>query len=213
VICTVFEALAAVLGGTQSLHTNSLDEVYAIPTEHAATLALRTQQILAEETGVAHTVDPLAGSYFIEALTGEIEERAWNSIRRIDELGGMVSAIEKGYPQTEIADSAYRYQRQLDSREKVIVGVNTYVTDNPPIPIWRMKPEIEQRQLERLRKTKEKRSDARVRTCLGEIRQASEQGENLMPCLLRAVREYATVQEICDVWRDVFGRYTDPGYF
>ncbi|MCX8117706.1 MAG: methylmalonyl-CoA mutase family protein [Desulfobacterota bacterium] len=213
IVRTAYEALAAVLGGTQSLHTNSLDETYAIPTEEAVTIALRTQQILAEETGVANTIDPLAGSYFVEALTNQMEEQAWDYIRKIDEMGGMLNAIERGYPQMEIAEAAYRYQRQIDSGEKVIVGVNKYVTDHPPITIWRMRPEIEERQLRRLQEVKRTRNNARVKACLEEIRKASLNGENLMPPIIEAVREYATIQEICDVWREVFGRYTDPGYF
>jgi methylmalonyl-CoA mutase N-terminal domain/subunit len=213
VIRTAYEALAAVLGGTNSLHTNSLDETYAIPTEEAATIALRTQQILAEETGVANTIDPLAGSYFIEALTRQMEDQAWEYIRKIDEMGGMVAAIERGYPQAEIADSAYKYQRQIDSGEKVVVGVNKYATDHPPIMIWRMKPEIEERQLRRLREVKQTRNNQKVKEHLHQIRMASKDGENLMPHIINAVREYASIQEICDVWRDVFGRYSDPGYF
>ncbi len=213
IVRTAYEALAAVLGGTQSLHTNSLDETYAIPTEEAVTIALRTQQILAEETGVANTIDPLAGSYFVEALTNQMEEKAWEYIRKIDEMGGMLNAIERGYPQMEIAEAAYRYQRQIDSGEKVIVGVNKYVTDHPPITIWRMRPEIEERQLRRLQEVKKSRNNTRVKECLEEIRKASLNGDNLMPFIIEAVREYATIQEICDVWRDVFGRYTDPGYF
>ena len=210
---TAYQALSAVLGGTQSLHTNSLDEVYAIPTEEAATIALRTQQVLAEETGVANTIDPLAGSYFVEALTRQIEEEAWDYIHKIDELGGMVNAIEKGYPQAEIADAAYHFQRQIDSGEKVIVGMNKHVTDHPPITVWRLGPDIEERQLRRLKEVKQRRDGSKVRTLLHEIRKASEKNENLMPHVINAVREYATLQEICDVWRDVFGRYTDPGYF
>jgi methylmalonyl-CoA mutase N-terminal domain/subunit len=213
VIRTAYEALAAVLGGTQSLHTNSLDETYAIPTEEAVTIALRTQQILAEETGVANTIDPLGGSYFVESLTHRIEEQAWDYIRKIDEMGGMVAAIERGYPQAEIAEAAYKYQRQIDSSEKMIVGVNKYVTDHPPITIWRMKPEIEERQRRRLREVKQTRNNEKVKECLAKIRKASQDRENLMPHIINAVREYATVQEICDVWREVFGRYTDPGYF
>jgi methylmalonyl-CoA mutase N-terminal domain/subunit len=213
VVRTAYEALAAVLGGTQSLHTNSLDETYAIPTEEAVTVALRTQQILSEETGVANTVDPLAGSYFVEALTHQMEELAWEYINRIDEMGGMVAAIERGFPQAEVADSAYKFQRQIDCGEKVIVGVNKYMTDHPPITIWRMKPEIEERQLRRLREVKQMRNNSRVKELLDQIRMVSENGENLMPYLVSAVKEYATIQEICDVWRDVFGRYTDPRYF
>jgi len=213
VVRTAYEALAAVLGGTQSLHTNSLDETYAIPTEEAATIALRTQQILAEETGVTNTIDPLAGSYFVEALTHRIEEEAWEYVRKIDEMGGMVAAIERGYPQAEISDAAYKYQKQIDSGERVIVGVNKYVTDHPPITIWRMRPEIEKRQLKRLLEVKQERNQLKVKDCLQNIRKASENGKNLMPHIIDAVREYATIQEICDVWREVFGRYSDPGYF
>ena len=213
VVRTSYEALAAVLGGTQSLHTNSLDETYAIPTEEAAGIALRTQQILAEETGVTNTIDPLAGSYFVEALTRQIEELAWEYIRKIDKMGGMVAAIERGYPQAEIAEAAYKYQKQIDSGEKVIVGVNKYATEHPPIAIWRMKPEIEERQLRRLREVKQTRNNQKVKELLNQIRIVSKNGENLMPHLINAAREYASIQEICDVWREVFGRYTDPGYF
>ena len=213
VVRTAYEALAAVLGGTNSLHTNSLDETYAIPTEEAATIALRTQQILAEETGVANTIDPLAGSYFVEGLTHQMEEMAWEYIHKIDEMGGMVGAIERGFPQAEVADSAYKFQKQIDGGEKVIVGVNKYATEHPPITIWRMKPEIEERQLRRLREVKQGRDNRKVKELLDQIRRVSQDGENLMPHVINAVREYASIQEICDVWRDVFGRYSDPGYF
>jgi len=213
VVRTAYEALAAVLGGTQSLHTNSLDESYAIPTEEAAMIALRTQQVLAEETGVVNTIDPLAGSYFVEALTHQMEEEAWEYIWKIDEMGGMVAAIERGFPQAEVADSAYKYQKQIDSGEKVLVGVNKYATDHPPITIWRMKTEIEERQLRRLREVKQARNHQKVKELLHEVRKASQNGENLMPHIINAVREYASIQEVCDVWRDVFGRYSDPGYF
>ena len=213
VVRTASEALAAVLGGTQSLHTNSLDETYAIPTEEAVTIALRTQQIFAEETGVANTIDPLAGSYFVEALTDQMEQQAWDYIHRIDEMGGMVTAVERGYPQAEIADSAYKYQKQIDSGEKIMVGVNKYATDHPPITIWRMSPAVEERQLARLHQVKQIRDNQEVKELLNQIRIASKNGENLMPHIINAVKEYATIQEICDVWRDVFGRYTDPGYF
>ncbi len=213
VVRTAYEALAAVLGGTQSLHTNSLDETYAIPTEEAAMIALRTQQVLAEETGVVNTIDPLAGSYFVEALTHQMEEQAWEYIWKIDEMGGMVAAIERGFPQAEVADSAYKYQKQIDSGEKVLVGVNKYATDHPPITIWRMKTEIEERQLRRLREVKQARNHQKVNELLHEVRKASQNGENLMPHIINAVREYASIQEVCDLWRDVFGRYTDPGYF
>jgi len=213
VIRTAYEALAAVLGGTQSLHTNSLDEVYAIPTEEAATIALKTQQILAEETGVTNTIDPLGGSYFLEALTNRIETEALEYIQKIDTMGGMLAAIEKGYPQAEIAESAYQYQKLIDEGKKVTVGVNKYAMDHPPITIWKMDPEIERRQLKRLREVKEMRNGHKVREHLQELRGAAEGDENLMPYIINAVREYTTLQEICDVFREVFGTYTDPGMF
>jgi len=146
-------------------------------------------------------------------LTNQMEEKAWDYIRKIDEMGGMVKAIERGYPQMEIAEAAYRFQRQIDANEKVTVGVNRYVTDHPPITIWRMRPEIEERQLKRLQEVRRMRNNPKVKECLGEIRKASLDGDNLMPHIINAVREYATIQEICDVWREVFGKYTDPGYF
>ena len=213
VVRTAYEALAAVLGGTQSLHTNSLDEVYAIPTEEAATIALRTQQILAEETGVTNTIDPLGGSYFVEALTNRIEAEALEYIQKIDDMGGMLAAIEKGYPQAEIAEAAYQYQKLIDEGKKVTVGMNKYVTDHPPITIWKMDPEIERRQLKRLREVKEMRDGQKVREHLKELRGAAEGDENLMPYIISAVREYVTLQEICDVFREVFGTYTDTGMF
>ena len=213
VIRTAYEALAAVLGGTQSLHTNSLDEVYAIPTEEAATIALRTQQILSEETEVTNTIDPLGGSYFVEALTNRIEAEALEYIQKIDDMGGMLLAIEKGYPQAEIAEAAYQYQKLIDEGEKVAVGVNKYATDHPPITIWKMDPEIERRQLKRLREVKEMRNGQKVKDHLKDLRGAAEGDENLMPYIINAVREYATLQEVCDVFREVFGTYTDPGIF
>ncbi len=213
VVRTAYEALAAVLGGTQSLHTNSLDEVYAIPTEEAATIALRTQQILAEETGVTNTMDPLAGSYLVEALTNRIDAEALEYIQKIDDMGGMLAAIERGYPQMEIAEAAYHYQKLVDEGKKVVVGVNKYATDHPPITIWKMDPEIERRQLKRLREVKEMRNGQKVRDLLNELRGAAEGDENLMPYIINAVREYTTLQEICDVFREVFGTYTDPGRF
>ena len=142
-----------------------------------------------------------------------MEEQAWEYIRKIDDIGGMVAAIERGYPQAEVAESAYKYQRQIDSGEKVIVGVNKYATEHPPITIWRMKPEIEKRQLKRLREVKATRNNQKVTDLLNQLGFASKNGENLMPHIINAVREYASIQEICDVWRNVFGRYTDPGYF
>ena len=214
VVRTAFEALSAVLGGTQSLHTNSLDEVLALPTEHSVTIALRTQQIIAEEIGVTNTIDPLAGSYFVEALTNKMEKEAMDYINKIDELGGILKAIEMGFPQQEIADAAYRYQEQIDKGEKVVVGVNKYTMENePPIEILRIDPEVERRQLERLKKIKEERDNAKVKDRLGKLKTAAEKNENLMPYIIDAVREYATLQEICDVFREVYGTYRDPAMF
>jgi methylmalonyl-CoA mutase N-terminal domain/subunit len=213
IIRTACEALSAVLGGTQSLHTNSLDETYAIPTEDTVTIALRTQQIIAEEAGVTDTIDPVAGSYFIESLTNTIEAGAWEYITRIDAMGGMLKAIEVGYPQREIADAAYHYQLQVDRGEKTIVGVNKYITDHPPITIWRMDPRIEERQLKRLKDVKTNRDNNKVTILLGRLKEAAQGDENLMPHIINAVREYATLQEICDTFREVYGVYRDPGMF
>jgi len=214
VVRTAFEGLAAVLGGTQSLHTNSLDEVYAVPTEEAATIALRTQQIIGEETGVANTIDPLGGSYFIEAFTTRMEEDALKYLRKIDELGGIVRAIELGYPQQEIANAAYAYQKQLERGEKIIVGVNKYAMEEKKrIEYLRLDEEVERKQIARLQEVKQNRNQNRVRTCLADLRRAAEGSANLMPFILAAVKEYATLQEICDVFRDVFGVYRDPGMF
>ncbi len=214
VIRTTMEALAAVLGGTQSLHTNSLDEVYAVPTEMAATIALRTQQVIAEETGVTNTIDPLGGSYFVEALTNKMEEEAVKYIKKIDELGGIVRAIEIGYPQQEIANAAYAYQKQVERKEKTVVGVNKYqVDEEKPLEYLKIDPEVEEKQIGRLQEVKRTRNNARVQACLGELKQASKGSENLMPCILAAVKEYGSLQEICDVFREVFGTYRDPGMF
>ena len=214
IIRTTLEALAAVLGGTQSLHTNSLDEVYAVPTEKAATTALRTQQIIAEESGVTNTIDPLAGSYFVEALTNRLEEGAMKYIARIDELGGIIRAIELGYPQQEIADAAYAYQKQLERREKIVVGVNKYqMPETQPIEYLKIDPEMEQRQVARLQEVRRSRNNQRVQACLADLRKAAQGSENLMPYILSAVKEYSTLQEICDVFRDIFGVYRDPGMF
>jgi methylmalonyl-CoA mutase N-terminal domain/subunit len=214
VIRTTIEAMAAVLGGTQSLHTNSLDEVLALPSQEAATIALRTQQIIAEESGVTNTIDPLAGSYFVEALTDRMEAQAWEYIHKIDELGGIVRAIELGYPQKEIAEAAYTYQRQVDTGERVIVGVNRYATeDEPPVEILRIDDELERAQVARLQEVKRTRDNALVAGRLEALRRASQGDVNLMPFILDAVHAYASLQEICDVWRGVWGEYRDPGYF
>ena len=214
IIRTAFEALAAVLGGTQSLHTNSLDEVYAVPAEKAATIALRTQQIIAEESGVANTIDPLAGSYFVEALTCKMEEEAMNYIAKIDDLGGIIPAIELGYPQQEIANAAYAYQKQLERKEKTVVGVNKYqMAEAQPIEYLKIDPDVEHRQVARLQELRRTRNNQRVQTCLTDLSRAARGPENLMPYILSAVKEYATLQEICDVFRGIFGVYRDPGMF
>jgi len=214
IIRTTTEALAAVMGGTQSLHTNALDETLALPSEFAATIALRTQQILADETGVTNTIDPLAGSYFVESLTKLMEEKAWEYINKIDEMGGMLAAIDKGFPQMEIADAAYHYQRQIDKGEKVVVGVNKYVVEEKAPPeILRIDEAVEEKQIARLQKVKKERDNRKVVQILKDLRAASKTDKNLMPYVIEAVKEYATEQEICDVWRDVFGEYRDPGFY
>jgi len=209
VVRTAIQALAGVLGGTQSLHTNSLDEAWALPTEFAATIALRTQQIIAHETGVTNTVDPLGGSYFVEALTNEVEAGAWDYIRRIDAMGGMVKAIEKSYPQREIAEAAYRYQVAVDKKEKIIVGVNDFVTPEKPLEILQIDETVAHRQAERLRKLRAERSSAEVDRRLAALRRASEGSENLMPHIYEAVKAYATLGEICEAMRTVFGPYEE----
>jgi methylmalonyl-CoA mutase N-terminal domain/subunit len=201
--------LAGVLGGTQSLHTNSLDEAWALPTEAAATIALRTQQIIAHESGVTNTVDPLGGSYFIESLTNEVERGVWDYIERIDALGGMVAAIERSYPQREIAEAAYRYQVAVDRKEKIIVGVNEYVSTETPIEILKIDESVAHRQEERLRRLRAERSGEEVRRRLEALARAAEGTENLMPYLYEAVKAYATVGEICDTLRVVFGTYEE----
>jgi methylmalonyl-CoA mutase N-terminal domain/subunit len=217
VVRVALQAFAAVLGGTQSLHTNSLDETYALPTEEAVTIALRTQQIIAEESGVANTIDPLAGSYFLEDLTNRLEEEAIAYIRRIDEMGGMVAAIEKGYPQREIAASAYRFQRQLEAGDRVMVGVNKYSNGNDEgnanIPLLKIDEEVQKRQVANLHAVKAKRDAGRVKVCLEDVRQAARDKKNLMPPIIEAAKAYCTQQEICDVLREVFGTYTDPAEF
>ena len=208
------QALAAVLGGAQSLHTNSYDETWALPTEEAVTLALRTQQIVAEETGVTSTVDPLGGSYFVEALTDRMEAEAWRLIRKIDELGGMVRALDVGFPQQEIADSGYRTQLQEDAGERVVVGVNRYVqADEPPIPYLRLDEAVERDQVERVRAVKAARNAAEVTHQLRRIADACRDGQNLMPILVDAVKAHASIGEIADVYRETLGRYREPIIF
>jgi methylmalonyl-CoA mutase, N-terminal domain len=208
------QALAAVLGGAQSLHTNSYDETWALPTEEAVTVALRTQQVIAEESGVTHTVDPLGGSYFVEALTDRVEAEAWRLIRRIDELGGMIRALDAGFPQQEIADSGYRTQVQEDAGERVVVGVNRYVqADEQPIRYLRLDEGLEREQIERVRAVKAGRSAAAVERHLTRVADACRSGANLMPVLVDAVKGYVSLGEIADVYRQVLGKYQEPIIF
>jgi methylmalonyl-CoA mutase, N-terminal domain len=209
VVRTAIQALAAVLGGTQSLHTNSLDEAWALPTEFAATIALRTQQIIAHETGVTNTVDPLGGSYFVETLTNEVERGAWDYIEKIDALGGMVAAIERGYPQREIAEASYRYQVALDKKEKIMVGVNDFVSQEKPLDTLQIDETVAHRQAERLSKLRTERSSDEVARRLAALRKATKSKDNLMPYIFEAVKSYATLGEICDAMRETFGTYEE----
>jgi len=213
VVRVALQALAGVFGGVQSLHTNSMDETLALPTEQAVTVALRTQQIIAEETGVTNTIDPFGGSYAIEALTDRIEHEAMDYIQRIDQMGGMIKAVETGYPQREIAEAAFHYQRQLEKGIKTIVGVNKYsVPEEIPIETLKIDPAIEERQVQRVRKMKRDRNTVAVREALSRVSEACRSGENLMEPILEAVRRDATVGEISDIFREEFGVYRDPGW-
>jgi len=213
VVRTTLQALAAVLGGTQSLHTNSLDEAWALPTEQAATIALRTQQVIAHESGVTNTADPLAGSYFVEALTRETECACYEYFAKIDALGGMVPAIEKGFPQKEIHEAAYTYQRQLERKEKLMVGVNTLVDEEEkPIEILMIDENAARRQHQHLAELRQSRDNVRVRSSLEALGSAASTDANLMPYLLECVRSYATLGEMCDVLRRVFGTYEEPAF-
>ena len=212
-IRTAIQALAAVMGGTQSLHTNSWDEALALPSEKAVRLALRTQQVIAHESGVPNTVDPLGGSYFLETLTRETEEEAYAYFHKIEDLGGVIPSIENGFFQREIADAAYRYQREIDEKRRVIVGVNDYVIDEPvEIPILEMDPEGEKRQNERLNQVRRERDGREVRRCLKALDDACRRGRNVMPHLLEAVSAYATLGEMCDVMREAFGLYHEEAF-
>jgi methylmalonyl-CoA mutase N-terminal domain/subunit len=213
VVRTALQALSAVLGGTQSLHTNSLDEAWALPTEFAATIALRTQQIIAHETGVTNTVDPLGGSYFVEALSNEVEAGAWDYIRKIDSMGGMVAAIERSYPQREIAEASYRYQMELDKKEKIMVGVNDFVSEEKHLEILQIDDSVAHRQSDRLKKLRAERSQDEVNRSLVALQKAAAAAgnhqENLMPHIYAAVKSYATLGEICDAMRSTFGSYEE----
>jgi len=210
IIRVTLQALAAILGGVQSLHTNSMDEALSLPTEEAVTIALRTQQIIAEESGVINTVDPLGGSYFIERLTNRMEEEAFKYIEKIDKMGGIVAAIERGYPQREIAEAAYAHQKALDKGERIIVGVNKYNTAKEfPLNTLKIDAEVEKRQIQRLARIKKRRDGNRVEKNLEAIRKAAINGDNLVFPVLEAVKNYATLGEICGIFREVFGEYAE----
>ncbi len=211
IVRTAWQALAAVLGGTQSLHTNSMDEALALPSEYAVKIALRTQQLIAHESGVVNTVDPLGGSYFVEALTNRMEQEAYRYFHQIEALGGVIPAIEKGFFQREIAEAAYRYQMEIDTHRRVVVGVNEYVEDRPlTIPLLEMDPQGYERQVARLERVRRERDNERVSATLEALRQAARGSENTMPYILDCVRAYATLGEIMGVFRQVFGEYREP---
>jgi methylmalonyl-CoA mutase N-terminal domain/subunit len=208
------QALSAVLGGTQSLHTNSMDEALALPSEKAARIALRTQQIIAEESGVTSTVDPLGGSYYIEWLTDKMVEETYKYFDRVEKLGGVIPAIEKGFYQREIAESAYKYQKEIDDKERFMVGVNKYTMDEPiEIPILKMDEEGEKRQINRLKKLRKDRNNSKTDRNLDNLRKTAKGDKNLMPIILDCVHSYATLGETCDVLREVFGEYTEPAIY
>jgi methylmalonyl-CoA mutase N-terminal domain/subunit len=210
VVRVALQALSAVLGGTQSLHTNSLDETYALPSEDAVTIALRTQQIIAHESGVINCADPLGGSYFVETLTAQMEKEAKDYIKKIDDMGGMVKAIELGFPQKEIADSAYWYQKAVEKKEKIIVGVNAFEMEHEPIPLLKIEEAVAKQQLARLKEVKETRNNSEVKAKLVDLKKAAEDDQNLMPFLLESVRAYATLGEIMDALKEVYGEYKEP---
>jgi methylmalonyl-CoA mutase N-terminal domain/subunit len=214
VVRTAVQALAAVLGGTQSLHTNSLDETYALPTEDSVTLALRTQQVIGYESGVDRVVDPLAGSYYLEYLTDEVERRAIDYLRRIDELGGIIRSVEEQFPQKEIGESAYRFQREVEKGERIVVGVNAFKSEGEaPIELLKIDERVTHEQVERLKQLRAERDNRAVRECLAKVEAAARSTENLMPPVLAAVKAYATLGEISDVFRKVWGQYREGGTF
>jgi len=215
IVRTTIEALAAVIGGTQSLHTNAYDEAWALPSKEAATVALRTQQVIAEETGVANTIDPLGGSYYIEWLTDKMEEEACRYLDRIEERGGILEALKSGYIQREIAENSYRTQLDLERDRRVVVGLNSYrVQEQPPIETLKVDPEVQRRQIERVKRIKSERDNKAVREALDELEKSMKDPKaNMVPSILKAVREYATIQEIIDVGREVFGEWREPSLY
>jgi methylmalonyl-CoA mutase, N-terminal domain len=213
VVRTALQALAGVLGGTQSLHTNSLDEALALPTEEAVTIALRTQQIIAHESGVVNTADPLGGSYFVEKLTSDIEAEALEYFRKIDAMGGMVAAVERGFPQREIQEAAFQFQKAVERKEKVIVGVNDYVMYEKPHPILYIDESVGEEQVARVNALKATRDNDRVRAALVKLQEVARGTENIMFPILECTRAYATLGEMCDALREVWGEYEEPPVF
>jgi methylmalonyl-CoA mutase N-terminal domain/subunit len=214
-IRTAIEALAAVLGGTQSLHTNSFDEALALPTEHAARLALRTQQVIAHEIGVVNTIDPLGGSYYVEHLTNELERQAYEYFERIEELGGVIPAIEENFFQREIAEASYRYQSEVEAKQRIVVGVNGYeLDDEAPIEILRIDPALEAEQIARVRALRDRRDSGTVEAALARVKEdAAHDDRNLMPAILDAARDYVTMGEMCETLRDVWGTWRETPVF
>jgi methylmalonyl-CoA mutase N-terminal domain/subunit len=215
IVRTAIEALAAVLGGTQSLHTNSFDEALALPAEEAVRIALRTQQVIAHETGVVNTIDPLGGSYYVEHLTNELERQAEDYFDRIEQLGGVVAAIRKNFFQQEIADAAFRYQSEVEAGERIVVGVNRYLLDEePPLDILRIDPALERKQVERVRALRARRASTAVEQAVARLREdAATEGRNLMPAIVDAAHAYVTLGEICDAFRDVWGVWRETPVF
>jgi methylmalonyl-CoA mutase N-terminal domain/subunit len=215
IVRTALEALAAVLGGTQSLHTNSFDEALALPTENAARIALRTQQVIAHESGVVNTIDPLGGSWYVEDLTNRMETEAYDYFDRIRKLGGVIPAIEENFFQREIADASFRYQAEVEAKQRVVVGVNRYVAqDEAPIELLRVDPALEQKQIDRVQATRAKRDSGKVESALGALKEgAAKEDVNLMPLIVDASREYVTMGEMCDALRQVWGTWRETPVF
>ena len=210
-----YQALAAVMGGTQSLHTNSMDETLALPSERAVTLAIRTPQVLAYETGVPNTIDPLAGSYFVEDLTNKMEQQAEDYFRKIDDMGGVIPAIENGFFQSEIARAAYQYQREIEDKDRIIVGTNDFIEEDEKveIPLLEIKKEVEEKQIERLKELKQTRDDKKVSNALKQLEEAAVQDRNLMPEFINCAKMYATLGEMINVLKEKYGEYVEPAEF
>jgi methylmalonyl-CoA mutase N-terminal domain/subunit len=214
IVRVTMQALSSILGGTQSLHTNSMDEALALPSEKAVRIALRTQQIIAEESGVTNTIDPLGGSYYVEWLTDKMEDETYKYFDKVEKLGGVIPAIEKGFFQREIAESAYKYQKEIDTNKRKIVGVNDYITkDEISIPILKMDEKGEHRQINRLKKLRKERNNQKLEKYFNELRKAAEGNENLMPYIINCIRSYATLGETCGILREIFGEYEDPAIY